>query len=84
MNTKHYGSIQTIKVNLQKSEQAMGNGELAAAFEMIENIMKQIDLERVNHGSKNDSVEEKAFFTEITNRCVFLKRKLIKEMAQNL
>ncbi|MBN1414926.1 MAG: hypothetical protein JW973_07485 [Bacteroidales bacterium] len=84
MKPKGNNSVKTIQHSFQKAERAMSNGELALAFEIIEDILKKIDTGRLMDKTKEWDNGQRAFFMDIINRCIFLKRKLIKEMAKNL
>jgi hypothetical protein len=84
MTTKEFNPMPSITAHLEKAEQTMGNGDLARAFDMIEEILGKINSRTFIDKTKNWDNGHRAFLLDITNRCIFLKQKLIKEMAKNL
>ncbi|MBN2272942.1 MAG: hypothetical protein JXR41_12495 [Bacteroidales bacterium] len=84
MTTQEFNPIPSVTAPLEKAEQAMGNGDLAKAFELIEKILEEINSRAFINKTKDWDNGHRAFLLDITNRCIFLKQKLIKEMAKNL
>ncbi len=76
--------VRRMRKNLRMAEEAMENGELATAFERIENILKKINAgEYPGEEVKADYIHN-VFLLDLKGRCLFLQQKLIKEMAKKL
>lgn len=80
----YHDPVRELTDHLCIAERAMENGELVLAFEMIGDILDRIRTERTTETMKAKDIDQRARIMDISGRCLFLKGKLITEMAKNL
>lgn len=81
---KNIDVTQTIADKLMQASQKLEEGELAAAFELVEEIQIEIDEEKRKIESAIEEGNENDILKQLINIHGSLKRKLLKEMTKKL
>ncbi len=77
-------TLRCINQMLDQARQKLIEGELAVAFELVEDIRITIENEKLKYDLALKSVKEQSSFIQLVEVYSSLRRKLLKELARNL